>query len=560
MARGRGTGKPCGASHIASDKVCRVNMPSAIGRALDAATGDIGANTLYQAAKAVGRGNLNKYHDIRKELNKEFGGNIVKGPRADEFKRRLQEAGVIPNGKPKSVAPEPKSIPSDLKKELQALAAKDQQKSPKSESDVLRSSDLSRVMRGESPKNVKLVSDDGELGVGVMRKEKSQIAQLQSVLGLGTQTRKEVGRDIEGLRFEAENLQARLKEQIAGAKPNTKKRSDLIKRLKKVDEALKAQTNASTGTVYAKEKARDTDKRIMKQGVTQREGDRSYNWDASVGSGSKKLGSGAFGTVIRESDKGNAVKRGDIGKDEARLIKRVGDADLGPKLKAAELDGKGDSGNPNTRLGRMAMTVLPGRPIGQKAPDDVVGGVRVADAYWKARADLHRMGIAHNDMHIDNVFIDNKGKGRFVDMGLAQDSPKAALAEAMGVFMPPQGSSATRTAGAQGQGDWQTRRWDGTAGKYLEVYERRLKMGASRGAVELARGELEKKAPLLSKIQQNKADVQFAMKRDGFSNDDIASVMDHGIRSTPESYNRGVWERVSDDQAKKYIDMLYDGI
>jgi hypothetical protein len=77
---------------------------------------------------------------------------------------------------------------------------------------------------------------------------------------------------------------------------------------------------------------------------------------------------------------------------------------------------------------------------------------------------------------------------------------------------------------------------------------------------EKARKELEEKAPVLAKIQQNKADVQFAMKKDGFTNDDIASVMDHGIRSPLDTYDKGVWSRMSEDQARKYIDTLYDGI
>jgi hypothetical protein len=130
----------------------------------------------------------------------------------------------------------------------------------------------------------------------------------------------------------------------------------------------------------------------------------------------------------------------------------------------------------------------------------------------------------------------------------------------MGVFTPPQGSSATRVRGAAGQGDWQTRRWEGTAGRLLETYEARLKGGSSPALTEKARKELEEKAPVLAKIQQNKADVQFAMKKDGFTNNDIASVMDHGIRSPLDTYNEGVWSRMSEDQARKYIDKLYDGI
>jgi hypothetical protein len=162
------------------------------------------------------------------------------------------------------------------------------------------------------------------------------------------------------------------------------------------------------------------------------------------------------------------------------------------------------------------------------------------------------MGIAHNDMHIDNVLVDKTGKGRFVDMGLAQESPKAALAEAMGAFQPTPGNQAVRGRGAMGQGDWQVRRWKGTGGELLGAVERI----PNRENV----AKLSAEAPLLARIRDNKNELQYQMRRDGFSKDDIATVMDHGIRSPLDSYNRGVWERMSDAQASNYINLLYQGI
>jgi serine/threonine protein kinase len=332
---------------------------------------------------------------------------------------------------------------------------------------------------------------------------------------------------------------------------NPKEWSRYNNEIDKINKAIVGpQTDANASTQYARESAKDTDRQINKNGITQEVGKRGYSWDSSSGSGSKKLGSGAYGTVMQEPNKGNAVKRGDLGVDEARLIDKVGKADLGPSLKAAQLDGETD--RPNTRLGRLAMSVVPGKPIGQRNPDTMVNGVKISDAYWKARADLHRMGIAHNDMHIDNVFVDRKGKGRFVDMGLAQESPKAALAEAIGAFSPPAGSQATRGRGGQGQGDWQVRRWNGTGGELLsdaEVLKSVSKVN-----------ELNSKAPLLGRVRLNKTAVWNEMTKDGFSKDDIATVMDHGIRSPLDSYDRGVWERMSDDQANNYINMLYEGV
>jgi hypothetical protein len=582
-------GKSCGAGCISSSKSCRLNFPTAVNNILDKASDQVGVVELYRAAAAGGkRGNAAQFERIRGELRQELGRNIRAGEDARELKRRLVAAGIIPvkgASAPKSeedagqifqkAVAQPQSVPSALKQELNQLAARDQQvvleprqldKSPGARTRTILPpkrtiadddlmDDISRLMKGESPKHISMVADDS-----ARVKIKSQIAQLQSALGLGALTRYEVGRDLEGLLDEARNLRNNLKSRIQRAKPGSAGRAKLVKHLNEVEEAIKGPQTKATGNVrYAREDARDHDGDMLSKGISRELGNKSYRWEDSYGSGSTLLGKGAYGTVLREPNKGNAIKRGEVGEIEADLIERLGKADLGPKLLAAQLDGDSQY-NPGTKIGRVAMSVVAGSPIGSKAPDKEIGGVKVADAYWTARANLHRMGIAHNDMHIENVLIDRKGKARFVDLGLAQDSPKAALAEAMGIFLPPRGSLAERGRGAAGQGDWQMRRWKGTGGSFLEDYERVLKSDALPTTVKSYRETLEKKAPILARIQENKADVQFAMKKDGFSNNDIATVMDHGIRSPMETYEQGVWAKMSNEQAQKYISILYGGV
>ena len=590
--------KACGAGCISNSKACRLNFPTTVNNILNKASDQVGVVELYRAAAAGGkRGGAAQFEKIKKELRQELGRNIRAGEDARELKRRLVAAGVIPArgaAAPKTeenagqifqkAAAQPQSVPSALKQELNQIAARDQQvvleprqldKSPgartrtvppprgmaNGESDNWQWTgvtdvfdDISRIMKGESPKYISMVDDNS-----ARVKIKSQVAQLQSVLGLGAQTRKEVGRDLEGLLNEAWNLRNNLKSQVQKAKPGAL-RDKLVDRLKVVEEAIQGPVTKATGNVrYAREDARDHDGDMLSKGISRELGNKSYRWEDSYGSGSTLLGRGAYGTVLREPNKGNAIKRGEVGKIEADLIDRLGKVDLGPKLLAAQLDGDSQY-NPGTKIGRVAMSVVAGSPIGSKAPDKEIGGVKVADAYWTARANLHRMGIAHNDMHIDNVLVDRKGKARFVDMGLAQDSPKAALAEAMGVFLPPRGSTADRGRGAAGQGDWQVRRWKGTAGDLLSIYEMGTKNGGTPLATERARKDLETKAPILAKVRENKNEVQFAMLRDGFSKDDIATVMDHGIRSPMETYEQGVWAKISNEQAQKYISILYDGV
>jgi len=637
--------KSCGAGCISNAKSCRLNFPTAVNGILNKASDQVGVVELYRAAAAGGkRGGAAQFEKIRKELRQELGRNIRAGEDARELKRRLVAAGVIParGAKPKSeedagqifqnAVQKPVSVPSALRKELQQLAAKDQQEKIASKPDELYGAwdtnalvkfrkgfgskavdgpmkgaadridaelarrkaqepekpvvleprqldkspgartrtvlppkrtvateevmdDISRLMKGESPQNISMVGDNS-----ARVKIKSQIGQLQSVLGLGLLTRNQVGRDLEGLLNEAKDLRARLRREQVGFKGTAGKHLALLEKIRKVEAAIKGPTTKATGNVrYAREDARDHDGDMLNKGISRELGNKSYRWEDSYGSGSSLLGRGAYGTVLREPNKGNAIKRGEVGKIEADLIDRLGKVDLGPKLLAAQLDGDSQY-NPGTKIGRVAMSVVAGSPIGSKAPDKEIGGVKVADAYWVARAKLHRMGIAHNDMHIDNVLVDRKGQARFVDMGLAQDSPKAALAEAMGAFSPPSRAVANRSIGAAGQGDWQVRRWEGTGGELLNRYELELNYGGGRGNANSAQKKLEAKAPVLARVRDNKGAVQYEMKRDGFSLDDIATVIDHGIRSPMETYEQGVWARMSNEQAQKYISILYEGV
>jgi len=594
-------GKSCGGTCIGNSKACRLEFPSAVRNALNKASEEVGVVELYKAVAAGGkRGGAAQFEKIRRELRDDLGGkNIRAGADAKELKRRLIEAELLPKGKPTEKSfnaqdlfvkkeeepkkPErinldailaPKSVPSALKQELNQLAAKDQQeklgsprqleKSPGARTKTILPpkravatddmlDDISRIMKGEAPQHLSMVGDDS-----ARVKIKSQVAQLQSVLGLGAQTRKDVGRDLEGLLEEARNLRNNLKSEMRQENSGGIVHKQLAKQLKAVEEAIQGPATKATGNVrYAREDARDHDGSILEKGITKEFGNKSYRWEDSYGSGSKLLGRGAFGTVLQEPSKGNAIKRGEIGENEAELLSRLGKVDLGPKVLAAQLDGAGY--HKDTKLGRVAMTIVPGKPVGGRQPETEVGGVKISDAYWIARANLHRMGIAHNDMHIDNVFVDSNGKGRFVDMGLAQDSPKAALAEAMGAFTKPQGSMVTRGREAAGQGDWQVRRWDGTGGPLLNKVEDSLYRGQT-GEARKAQTDLETKAPVLSRVRDNKAAVMFQMQRDGFTKDDIATIMDHGIRSPLSTYEQGVWGKMTNDQARKYIDLLYEGV
>jgi hypothetical protein len=492
------------------------------------------------------KGFQKKFNDIRGQLRKDIGGQVHKTADVMELKNRLQEAGLIPKSKKsedlgdifkglvdqgkKDRAP---SVPEDLKRQLAALGGgekkptgaltrynrrvaeaeeaakrgekaapvegKKLERSPgaetktpqkvlkKGETDLIFD-DISRMMRGETPLNIQVASAAGPEGF------KARLKESGSATALG----------------------------------------------------------ATTGnTRWARQDAQDFDGAL---GKVRREGDKSYKgWEDSYASGARKIGEGAFGTVIRNPD-GTFVKRGDISDTEAALIKRLGDVDLGPKLRAADINGPAQYHKENfvdVKNGRIAMGEVPGKPIGGAMAGDKVNGKPMADIYWKAMADLHRMGIAHNDAHIDNILVDKSGKGRWVDLGLAQANPKAALAEAMGIFDTLRGAPATRVEGAYGQGNWQTRRWDGTGVRQAESARR-------------AGGEnwtkFKERFPVASQVWENRAAAQYKLLDMGLSRNDVSSIIDHGIRSTPESYTKGAWAKLTDKQAQEVLNILYEGI
>jgi len=283
--------------------------------------------------------------------------------------------------------------------------------------------------------------------------------------------------------------------------------------------------------------------------TTFRGGKTGYDWEDSLAPESKLLGAGSYGTAILGKNN-DVVKRGDIGLDEAAIIDRVGKLGLGPKLISVELDGPGNTGRENLALGRLAMSFVDGEPLGEYHPGNKINGVGQADAYWTARAQLHRAGIAHNDMHIKNVLIDKSGKARFIDMGLAQDNPKAALAEALGAFSPPRGGRPIRTPGVNGDGDWQVREYESTGGTLLQRAERTG-----------YREELREKTPVLYRVLGNFTNGLYSrMRQDGYTNDEIATITQHGLRNDASTYEQGVWKKMNDQQAMEYINLLYEGV
>jgi hypothetical protein len=304
----------------------------------------------------------------------------------------------------------------------------------------------------------------------------------------------------------------------------------------------------SAGLTHEEEIAVMVDTELARDGYI-RQGDPKYDgWSRAFDKEAKILGSGIYGTAILSPD-GEVVKRGLISRTEAAVMDKVGKADLGPRLIAADITNKPffptrKVTGLDLRNGRIAMTKVEGTPLGEIQNRD--SSRANTDSYWKARADLHRMGVAHNDMHEYNVLVDDKGKGRFVDMGSAQDNPKAALVEALGAFPGPKGKSADAAFSNWGPG-----------GNLISDVERK-KITPKQRANYLA--FLKEDAPLAYKAYTNKERAIEKLRSFGIDGEDMTKVLTTKTSTRDEKYKVGPWAKLSDKQAMEVINTLYEGI
>lgn len=220
--------------------------------------------------------------------------------------------------------------------------------------------------------------------------------------------------------------------------------------IRSVRNSLKSQSGNTTGSDPGS-KAKENTRRILNDLGSQNDaklidGDvkqSNVRWEAVLEHDANFVGGGAFGQFVtvpadrllggggRKFPGGIGVKSGEIGQDEVEGIRRAGKLGVGPRLIAARVSSrlKEESSYPE---GVIAMTKVPGKRLAD-IPEGIPGGTS-GKAVMLAASLLHRAGVSHNDMHDGNIYVDGRGKVRFVDFGMARVTPKHALAEAMRQF------------------------------------------------------------------------------------------------------------------------------
>lgn len=238
----------------------------------------------------------------------------------------------------------------------------------------------------------------------------------------------------------------------------------------------------------------------------------------------EKLASGAFGAAYRtKGPPPGVIKQGKIGEHEAEVWQKLQGTGRVPEFHGAavspnmEVVGAGYGGHVKEGNGYLGIGEAKGVPVGKYNPRSAAERTQILEEYIRTRRDIHLAGVAHNDMHANNVFYDKAtGRMQAIDFGLAQPSYKAALMEAL----------------TTNQGDWQSERFIGryksTGGEYWAYYT----------------------------FRRNQSSVLRAMDDNGI---DTQYIMNMGIRNKPEHIDR-VLEGMSEAAARGYLKALYNGV
>lgn len=264
---------------------------------------------------------------------------------------------------------------------------------------------------------------------------------------------------------------------------------------------------------------------VRKAGWNVEQGVKGYDPLAVYGrKDNELLASGAFGAAYRtKGPPPGVIKQGKIGEHEAEVWQKLQGTGRVPEFHGAAVSpnmkivGPGYGGHVKEGNGYLGIGEAKGVPVGKLNPRSAAERNQILEEYIRTRRDMHLAGVAHNDMHANNVFYDRAtGKMQAIDFGLAQPSYKAALMEAL----------------TTNQGDWQSERF---IGRYKST-------GGG--------------APAYYKFRRNQSSVLRSMDDNGI---DTRRIMNMGIRNKPEYIDR-VLKGMSEAAAKGYLKALYNGV
>ena len=153
----------------------------------------------------------------------------------------------------------------------------------------------------------------------------------------------------------------------------------------------------------------------------------------------KEIGEGSYGAV-KETAEGTVIKQGMIGKNEIAVQQKLADVDGVPKLIDHAYTSQPFADRGGDRKGIVEMEKASGKPVynevfNRRMDDkmDAKFATKMTNDYIGLRKQIHTRGVAHGDMHENNLTWDGKKMG-VLDFGLSTPTYKAALNEALGTF------------------------------------------------------------------------------------------------------------------------------
>ena len=151
----------------------------------------------------------------------------------------------------------------------------------------------------------------------------------------------------------------------------------------------------------------------------------------------KTLGQGNYGqaqmgydkdSVLKRPIEGNTEPKGNIGREEMAAMERMDGTPGFPRLlnKNVKEKGKEYEGDIAISLAKGQTLTKAKKGMSEKEQQDI------HKKLIGLRKQMHQKGVSHNDMHTDNIFVDDDKNASVIDFGKAKIDPLAALGEAMG--------------------------------------------------------------------------------------------------------------------------------
>lgn len=140
----------------------------------------------------------------------------------------------------------------------------------------------------------------------------------------------------------------------------------------------------------------------------------------------KLIGSGVQGDayLVELGGENFVVKEGEISFAEIEILNSLRDNEVAGVVKALEVGEAIKDGTESLAPRRMVMSQAKGKPIIAHPPKERKKIKESPEEIYKIVKEMHALDIAHKDLHLGNIFIDQNGEITLIDFGKAKAKAK----------------------------------------------------------------------------------------------------------------------------------------